>query len=102
MLFSACCLVRIVPVICDGYHHPDSEALSQIAASWTQEDKQMLANFGITMDIVREAYEYLTRLPAVELPRFANVERQETSILEILNRCNMQKRMKMTTMTITK
>ncbi|CAE7592818.1 GRM8, partial [Symbiodinium pilosum] len=46
--------VTTVPLICDGFIQLDAEALELIPDVWTAQQKQILANYGITMEDVKK------------------------------------------------
>ncbi|CAE8629865.1 unnamed protein product [Polarella glacialis] len=84
--------VPIVPLICPGYEHPDQSQIEDMPSVWSEKQKGTLANFGITMEMVKDAYIYLTLLPALPISRFGSVQEQESSIVELSNLCKMSKK----------
>lgn len=46
--------VTTVPLICDGFVPLTAETLEQIPDVWTAQQKQILANYGITMEDVKQ------------------------------------------------
>ncbi|CAE8678468.1 unnamed protein product [Polarella glacialis] len=84
--------VPIVSLICSGYEHPDQSQIEAVPSVWTEKQKQTLANFGITMEMVKDAYAYLILLQATVLSRFGSVEEQENTIVSLANQCKMSKR----------
>ncbi|CAE8681777.1 unnamed protein product [Polarella glacialis] len=84
--------VPIVSLICSGYEHPDQSQIEGMPSLWTEKQKQTLANFGITMEMVKDAYTYLISLQATVLSRFGSAQEQENTIVELANRCKMNKR----------
>ncbi|CAE8582168.1 unnamed protein product [Polarella glacialis] len=84
--------IPIVTVICDGFAHLIEEELENVPSFWTEQQKHTLASFGISMDMVKEAYRHLQGIPHFTMPRFGSEEKQAGSVLEIVNCCRLPKR----------
>ncbi|CAE7227713.1 Scube3 [Symbiodinium sp. KB8] len=79
--------VTTIPVICDDFIAPTNEALELIPDVWTAQQKQILANYGITMDDVKKAYVWLRdALNPLYLSRFGSAEKRELTVVEMLKR----------------
>eukprot|EP00931_Biecheleriopsis_adriatica_P067961 TRINITY_DN42014_c0_g1_i1.p1 TRINITY_DN42014_c0_g1~~TRINITY_DN42014_c0_g1_i1.p1 ORF type:complete len:1517 (-),score=220.07 TRINITY_DN42014_c0_g1_i1:63-4421(-) len=76
--------IPITLLSCDGCKPLQDEDIEAIQDCWTAEQKNTLLTFGITMDMVKDAYRFLKTLPAIEFPRFGSLEMQETAIVELL------------------
>ncbi|CAE8604277.1 unnamed protein product, partial [Polarella glacialis] len=84
--------VPIIPILCDGFVFPDDERIQAIHEVWTEEQKHTLMNFGISMDMIKEAYRHILQLPMLTMPRMGSVEEQESVVVEMLNSCKLPKK----------
>ncbi|CAE8581743.1 unnamed protein product [Polarella glacialis] len=84
--------IHILPIACDGFAPPDADAIESIPSVWSDEQKNTLMSFGISMDMVKEAYHHIMKLPTMTMPRFGSAEQQEAVIVEMLARCKQPKR----------
>ena len=48
--------IHIVPVACDDYVFPDDAYLNELSNFWNAEQQNLLAVFGVTLMMIREAY----------------------------------------------
>lgn len=84
--------VSIVPISCNGCTVPDSGKLDAIIDSWTEQERQMLLNFGITMELTTQACMAVRDLPMLTMSTFAPLEEQERSVLQLVSHCNLNGR----------
>lgn len=82
--------VITVPLICDGFIQLTSETLDAIPDVWTAQQKQILANYGITMEDVKQAYVWLRdELTPLTLHRFGPAQQREDVVVEIVQRAKV-------------
>eukprot|EP00439_Symbiodinium_sp_Y106_P020097 s1659_g2.t1 len=90
--------VTTVPLICDGFITltneawllAESEALDMIPDCWTAQQKQILANYGITMEDVKAAYVWLRdEKTPLYLSRFGSAEKREEVVIEMCKQCKI-------------
>lgn len=81
--------VHMLPMVCDGCMPPDDATIETIPLVWTEEMQATLVSFGITMELIKEAYRHLRTLPYMEMSRFASFEEQEATVLEMMSRCKL-------------
>jgi len=82
--------VTTVPLICDGFIQLTSETLEAIPDVWTAQQKQILANYGITMEDVKQAYVWLRdELKPLTLARFGPAKEREDVVVEIVQRAKV-------------
>lgn len=84
--------INTVPLVCPGFSQPDAKGLDTITASWSAEQKNTLGRFGITMDMVIEAYLHLRDLPILSMPRFETIGIQEKTIADLMDACRVPRR----------
>ena len=66
--------ITTVPLFCDGFRPLSEEAQKLIPSLWTPQQRQILANFGVEIDAVNRAYEWIQHeLVPLEMPRFGPV-----------------------------
>ncbi|CAE7320100.1 Grm8 [Symbiodinium necroappetens] len=82
--------VTTVPLICDGFLTLTNEALDMIPDCWTAQQKQILANYGITMEDVKSAYVWLRdEKTPLYLSRFGSAEKREEVVIEMCKQCKI-------------
>ncbi|CAK9062829.1 Metabotropic glutamate receptor 7 (mGluR7) [Durusdinium trenchii] len=82
--------VTTVPLICDGFVPLTAETLEAIPDVWTAQQKQILANYGITMDDVKQAYVWVRdELSPLTLSRFGPQQQREDVVVEIVQRAKV-------------
>merc|ERR1711877_2627 len=94
----ACAHANSVPmlqVVCDGWKPPADERLEEIPSTWTMEQRQALAQCGITIDLILEAYRSLLQVRSLDMPRFAEEGEKAEAIREIMAACGLSMSMKM-------
>eukprot|EP00930_Biecheleria_cincta_P028573 TRINITY_DN19944_c0_g2_i1.p1 TRINITY_DN19944_c0_g2~~TRINITY_DN19944_c0_g2_i1.p1 ORF type:complete len:1742 (-),score=234.93 TRINITY_DN19944_c0_g2_i1:108-5333(-) len=84
--------VFMLPILCDGYNHPDGNRIHAIGGVWTEEQKHTLISFGISMEMVQNAYHHLVKLPSLAMPRFGSSEQQEDIVVKMLDLCKLPRR----------
>jgi len=84
--------VPIIPVICDPGYTPSDEMLAVVSSYWTADQKQTLVSFGISVDMILDAYRYLRVLPSLNLNTMGKLGEKEDLVIELLDRCRLQKR----------
>jgi len=84
--------VPITPVICDPGYTPSDEMLAAVPSYWTADQKQTLVSFGISVDMILDAYRYLRVLPSLNLNTMGKLGEKEDLVIELLDRCRLQKR----------
>ena len=63
--------ITTVPLVCDGFRPLSEEAQKLIPSLWTPQQRQILANFGVEIDAVNRAYEWIQHeLEGIVMPRF--------------------------------
>jgi len=81
--------ITTVPLLCDGFR-PMGESLQVLASFWGPEQMQMLANHGISLVDVQNAYLWMQQeLSPLRLPRFGRVWRREAVVVDLLQRCEL-------------
>lgn len=81
--------IRTLPLLCDDFQFSEDDSLIAIPETWNAKDKDNLAAFGITTDLLRDAFKSLPRLQSLTMPRFGNFDEQERSITELLATCGI-------------
>ncbi|CAE8630546.1 unnamed protein product [Polarella glacialis] len=84
--------IHILPIVCDGFTPPEAAMIESIPSVWSEEQKNTLMSFGITMDMVKEAYYHIMNLHSITMPRFGSAEEQEAVIVEMVACCQLSKR----------
>ncbi|CAE8616377.1 unnamed protein product [Polarella glacialis] len=85
--------VPIVPVICDpSYVFPDTDTLAEISSYWTDDQKATLVTFGISMDMILDAYKFLQELPSLSMNTMGTLSEKEDTCITLLDKCHLQKR----------
>jgi hypothetical protein len=84
--------VPIVTVACDDYTPPDEEALAKLDDLWSEQQKHLLGQAGITLQLIRHAYRRLVESENVTLMRFGPVEVIDATIGLVADRCKLSRR----------
>ena len=72
--------ITTVPLVCDGFRPLSDEAQKLIPTLWTPQQKQILANYGVEIDAVHAAYDWLQHeLIPLEMPRFGPAIRKQVT-----------------------
>eukprot|EP00434_Breviolum_minutum_P036186 symbB.v1.2.032056.t1/scaffold3795.1/size50223/4 len=81
--------IETIPLVCDGFRRLTSAQMMAIPSLWTVQQTQMLANHGITIDDVMNAYTWLqsSELTPMKMPRFGQVGLREKVVVDLLHRC---------------
>lgn len=79
--------VNIIPVACDGFQLPSTEALLEIPTRWSAADVTMLASRGVSVDAITAAYEHLSCLPVIRFDRSAGEEKRWMALREVIGEC---------------
>lgn len=81
--------ITTVPLLCDGFR-PMDESLEVLAGYWDPEQMQMLANYGISLQDVHQAYRWMQQeLSPLRMPRFGRVWRREAVVVDLLHRVEL-------------
>ncbi|CAE7316290.1 GRM1 [Symbiodinium sp. CCMP2456] len=92
--------ITTVPLICDGFRPLSDEAQKMIPSLWTPQQKQILANYGVEIDAVHAAYDWLQHeLIPLEMPRFGPVTSRETAVVDMLRLCGLAPALRSTQLT---
>eukprot|EP00439_Symbiodinium_sp_Y106_P023600 s2265_g2.t2 len=82
--------IATVPLVCDGYTQLTDDDIEEIPSVWTAQQKQILANYGIRMEHVKEAYMWLRdTLLSLTMHRFGRPEQKEEVVVTMLQRCKV-------------
>lgn len=82
--------VPIVLVACTDFVPLDRAGVERLGCMWTEHQKSALLGVGgIDLEMVRDSYEEILRLPRIDFPRFAASKEQESVIEEILIQCRL-------------
>ncbi|CAE7880907.1 unnamed protein product [Symbiodinium sp. KB8] len=82
--------IATVPLVCDGYSQLTDDDIEEIPSVWTSQQKQILANYGIRMEHVKEAYIWLRdTLLSLTMHRFGRPEQKEEVVVTMLQRCKV-------------
>lgn len=66
------------------------ESLEVLAGYWDPEQMQMLANYGISLQDVHQAYRWMQQeLSPLRMPRFGRVWRREAVVVDLLHRVEL-------------
>ena len=79
----------MVPIICDGFHQPDETGINNIPQVWTEEQRSTLMSFGISVNLVKEAYRYILALESLTMPQLGSAEQQEAVVVSMITRCRL-------------
>eukprot|EP00931_Biecheleriopsis_adriatica_P064365 TRINITY_DN39160_c0_g1_i1.p1 TRINITY_DN39160_c0_g1~~TRINITY_DN39160_c0_g1_i1.p1 ORF type:complete len:1422 (+),score=258.12 TRINITY_DN39160_c0_g1_i1:115-4380(+) len=77
--------VPIIPVICDGFVRLSDEDIAMIGDVWTEQQKNVLASYGITVESIQSAYHYIRNLPHLTLLRFEGSEKRASLVKELVD-----------------
>jgi len=91
MATAFCNGIPIVPVSCDGCMPPDALKMEGIINSWSDEEKQLLLGYGISMDLVKQASNHVRQLQLLNFSTLASQQEYETQVLELLVHCNAKR-----------
>eukprot|EP00931_Biecheleriopsis_adriatica_P056953 TRINITY_DN33782_c0_g1_i1.p1 TRINITY_DN33782_c0_g1~~TRINITY_DN33782_c0_g1_i1.p1 ORF type:complete len:1737 (-),score=245.39 TRINITY_DN33782_c0_g1_i1:121-5331(-) len=84
--------VFILPILCDGYTHPDDARIEAIPDLWSEEQKHTLMSFGISVEMIKDAYRHVVKLPSLTMPRFGSPEDQERVVTQMIKLCSLPNR----------
>ncbi|CAK9038961.1 unnamed protein product [Durusdinium trenchii] len=78
--------VCTLPLVCDGYEPLTDATFMEVPSVWTEQQKQILAFYGISMEDVIQAYRWLHGLQSLTLQRRSPARAREQLVVEILQR----------------
>jgi len=84
--------VPIVVLETDGFAVLTADDIERVGDSWTDEEKHLVASYGITEEMICDAYRHLMELPMLKLIRLAPVPEQERTVIELINTCKIARR----------
>jgi len=81
--------VNTVVVKCGDFRVLDLQDTDEIDHFWTEDEKNLLAGHGISMDDVKEAYTWLGKVETISLARFGGLEYREQAVEGMLSKCRL-------------
>eukprot|EP00913_Durusdinium_trenchii_P006485 g6096.t1 len=82
--------INTVPLVCEGFRVLNDDGLQVLPSLWSPEQKQVLANYGISLEDVNSSYRWLLHeLSPLKMHRFGPVWKRDVAAVELLVRCGL-------------
>ncbi|CAK9066123.1 Metabotropic glutamate receptor 1 (mGluR1) [Durusdinium trenchii] len=90
--------INTVPLVCEGFRVLNDDGLQVLPSLWSPEQKQVLANYGISLEDVNSSYRWLLHeLSPLKMHRFGpagdlsreTVWKRDVAAVELLVRCGL-------------